>query len=536
MHFVGHVMEGFDQSPVSQARLSFGKRGLEPVVTHTDRTGDFELALDPRAWRVGDSCRVAVSAEDGRELLATVVGLRQGLTFVVESSLTLRGRVEVPAQAWGRIRAVGVKALAGYPGSSAPRHWGRASVQADGEFFIPVLAHRDSVPSEFVLVFELMGGQGEEGLVTRHGVSRDALLSEEGARVSLDWNSLICLVLDEKGAPIEGAQVSCGPPDGWEVVSASTDREGRAALLVPVTATEICVGAPGYASVQDRVAETGPGGGRRTYELVSLDERSEITGVVLFDDGEAVHDAFVSAMPVCGNSEVALAGFVSARSDRTGAFHLRASGGQGGLVRVQAYHRRSGMSDQLDFVPDGREVVLTIERRGWVVVEFEFLDPPSVVRGSGVEYLLVNEESGRHVAGQTSGTSAQIEEVSPGRYQLYLFSSGMDAYGEASLEVAGGETTHCDVGMRTASWIHGRVVGPESRPVQGLRVEIGDEGWPRAVVEWRGWSVTDSDGRFRLLAGQRRRVTLEVEDREPLFLCTAATENVLEIQSEDPGR
>ena len=533
--FGGHVMDGLDGRPVPAAEVSFALPGVAPEHARTDAAGDFELALDPEVWRVGRTCRVAIAGDGGRRLLGSIVALREQLTFVVPSPFTLRGRVECPGPGSAGPRVVGVRALAQGPGTSTPVFRGRAEVHPDGEFVIPLLAYRDSLPSEFILQFTLVGSERETGEVPRHGVSREALLSEGGARVCLDWHSLVCRVLDSSGTPIEGAQVACGPPGGWEVARASTDEEGRAALLLPVGATEICVGAPGYASTRDRIAATANGREHRVYELEPLDDRDEIRGVVLFEDGEPVDDAFVSAHPACENAEIEMAGLVSTRSDSRGAFRLRSSSGSGGAVRMQAYHRGSGMSDQLHFVPDGREVRLTIERQGTALVEFEFLDEPSLVRSSAVHYVLVGTDDDRSMAGQTSGTSARIEEVPPGRYDIYLFASGMDAYGEGALEVVGGEVTHCVVGMRAASWIEGRVVGLGDRAIAGVRVEVGDGGWPRDVVESLGWAVTDAEGRFRLLAGRRREVGVRVGAEELLVLCRGGGPNVLEVGREDPG-
>ncbi len=269
-----------------------------PGRTRSDGEGRFEVegssttgGVAITAWAAGRA-KVRIRAETGGP------GRVDGLEIVLRESLRIVGRV---ADADGDpIVGATVRTILsdGEP----------VSTDGDGEY---VLDHLDPGRPRWLVTVQAAGHRAEESWVDTPGAAdvRHDVTLEVGATVR-------GRVLDEAGAPIEGALVALGPFVGARTaVSGTSGPEGLFVLEhAPPGAMTLTAVRPGHAAAAARVDV--PEEGDRDGVEVRLGRSHHVGGVVVDPRGRPVDAAIVQAI---ADGDVAAP---NARTDEEGRFRL----------------------------------------------------------------------------------------------------------------------------------------------------------------------------------------------------------------------
>ena len=96
--------------------------------------------------------------------------------------------------------------------------------------------------------------------------------------------------------------------------------------------------------------------------LRALGETDHLRGRVVLEDGKPVEGALVTANPALESREGAMAAFAQMRTGADGRFDVAITTNR--ELQVVAFRRDLGLSDEVRFVPDGRELELVIRTQG----------------------------------------------------------------------------------------------------------------------------------------------------------------------------
>jgi hypothetical protein len=315
-------------------------------------------------------------------------------------------------------------------------------------------------------------------------------------------------VVDEDGAPVEGAQLFLGQSeDGMED---RTDRDGRATFSGVEMAwwSDVHVEAPGFVTTMWFLRD-------RRQGTIRLPRPVRVTGTVRDDQGAPVLNAHVAARPSFeGIGDVTYPVEVRASSRRDGSFALE--GLPPGPIEVQAVAPGYSEIERIDGVAGASPLEIVLPREVRVRARLVPVDgrPPEQVR---IVLPAVRDRKGRHSSRPTWARPfwrSEKRAFGDGRIEV----SGLPASpialwfqaGDAPAvqrTVAGGPGEVVDLGDVAVGAVplEGRIVSREGGPIANAHVvvlsapdidPIGDALSARTVSPCI--AVTDSDGRFRL--------------------------------------
>lgn len=463
----------------------------------TDLRGAVEWTLAAReSWP--KSCRARVRDVDGEQSFAGLPWQAE-LVLLVEDCTRLRGRVvtRVAAPLGWELSPVEVRVDLPVRGAmSVPVMLGRASADGEGRFELQVCP---AVAPEQVDVTVDM-----PSFSTTRRVDWALMSSVEGAEIAIDLHELRVRVVDETGAPLEGVELRVSairtPPsaNGAFPTLGTSDARGEWSAAVEAGFCEIVAGLDGFADANTRVEVTSASEIVR-LSMRRLDAEDRLRGRVVLEDGTPVAAALVTAAPALESREAAVAAIAQIRSDAQGRFELAIAGGRD--LSIQAYRRDLGMSDELVFKPDGRELELVIRPQGSLEVR---LTPPQGLAGFAgglVEYVLVDRRHARSLRGHDFQVPFEIDEVPAGEYNLYVHVAAWDAWTQAGVHVEPRQATQVELSSHVARFARGRVLRADGSAAFGSRIELQHPEWPDEVERVFA-AITGADGAFELLLGE----------------------------------
>ena len=315
------------------------------------------------------------------------------------------------------------------------------------------------------------------------------------------------LVIDERGQPIAGAEVSlqglrCDHLRSYEIPSAlartlfttQTDARGRFRFTTMSTdwQTDFLIEATGYGTVRSRdlpdslYTVYGPG---QSDIQFTLKPEAQIRGtVVSATDSEPLAGIAVNL----GRTETGAAyGFESAISDRAGGFSFR--GIPTGPLWVGAATSHAPDTGWVGWPISIRTkagettegVKLELTRGG--IFEVKVMDPVGAsVEGAGL--TVFTREGNRLAQGRTDAAGLCRIRLPAGAYKLVdVGKSGFHTY-ELSLffDIEAGQTVRREVTLRKAARVEGIVVDAEGRPVCDVRVVLMPSPTRAAYTDQRG--------------------------------------------------
>ena len=463
----------------------------------TDGTGTVELSLAAHSPLLPERCQV-IARGGGAEQSFQALPLQSELVVLLEACTLLHGRVI----------AKGVPPGAG----DVPRIWVGLEEPIRGARSVPVLLGRTQADSEgrFALqtcpsrpIDELDVNISMGSIPATRRISWETLAGSEGALIELELGALTVQVVDGAGAPLEGADVRVSPVRRAGEIREEFPAVGRSdarGQFRAVLEARVCEAIAGKAGFADAAAQVHPDAAAATVvlRLRPLGELDRVRGRVVRADGRTVADALVTAAPVMDAREAAMAAFVQSRSDEFGAFELAIAGGR--PLSITAFHRDVGISDELHFVPDGRELELVIRAQGSLEVRIE---PPADLAGHAgglVEYALADRRFERVERGHDFRVPFEITEVPAGDYNLFVHVAAWNAYAEAGASVVADGTTIAPLESRPARFARGRVLRSDGSPATAGRITLEHPTWPPEVAAVWASSI-DRHGRFELLLG-----------------------------------
>jgi protocatechuate 3,4-dioxygenase beta subunit len=397
--------------------------------------------------------------------------------------------------------------------ASPPKPVASATTGADGSFLLTVAPDPQALPRGFRLMFE---GGGIAPVLTA-GVY-DAGESEDLGDFPVPRAARIAgRVVDDKGAPIAGAEVQLVPGGTGGPFSAAPD-------LVPVPRVAL-TGADGAF----RFDEAAPNGNRLTIEVRGY-ATTELTGI---REGAVPR-------PIALAPGLSLAGSVK-QSDRKSA-------AAGALVRFEGKARtrwtetRPDGSFRLSELPSGTGVLVVdagdagvAEVRGVALPLADarplqaVLAPAAAIEGRVIDAktgtalarvkVLVRSGASVAVARSAADGRYRVAGLFPGRYRVDADDPRYVPYERSGISVLAGEAQKVDLPLTLGATISGRVVDESGAPIAGARgrLSIGGEGELVAFLrqERRGADRSGfrsgADGSFkatRLAPGDNQRLNV----------------------------
>lgn len=463
----------------------------------TNASGAIEWTLAALETRP-QFCRARVRDGGGEQSFAGLPWQAE-LVLLIEDCTRLHGRVvaSLVAPLGLKLSPIDVRIDLPIRGAmSVPVMLGHAPADDGGHFELQVCpAH---APEQVDVTVSL------PSFSTTRRVDWAALTSASGATIAVELHELLVRVVDEAGAPLEGAQLRVSairaPAETSEPFPTigNSDSRGEWRAAVETGSCEVVAGLDGFADVHSRVEVQSPS------EVVllrmrRLESSDRLRGRVVLEDGTPVANAVVSAAPELESREAAVAAIAQTRSDAQGRFELAIAGGR--ELSITAYRRDVGMSDELVFTPDGRDVELVIRAQGSLELR---ISPPPGLSGfaSGlVEYVLVDRRHARDLRDHEFQVPFEVEEVPAGDYNLYVYVAAWKAWAQASVQVEPRRTTRVELQAHTAHFARGQVLRADGSALSGGRLELQHPDWPDEVERIFA-AITGSDGAFELLLGE----------------------------------
>ncbi|MEJ7596379.1 MAG: carboxypeptidase-like regulatory domain-containing protein [Kofleriaceae bacterium] len=463
---VVHVLDAIDRKPIAGATISTLDR-----TAVTDARGDARLrCLDFGAERIAitalgyASQRISVASLDPAETMERTIILDLGAAV---SGLVLDRDGKPIAEADVELRVAGDL-------------WSeRATTDAAGRWAMPLVGPgkhainaSSSLHLESSLVFDHDGVTERSDLV---------LKLETGARIT-------GIVVDERGVPVEGAQIGSGAG------SAIADASGRFAITaVPEGKHEVF--AVGKRGASSSTHVTLAAGGHAEIRLVLI--TSSIAGIVVDQRGEPVEDVLVFAMRPDHQSYLAY-------SDEQGRFDLE--GVRPGSYDVTA-ERRSDDTRELEVklhVKHGdRSVRIVMPDLGTVSGRVMLAGQPVPYFG----FLLAPEPDASHgdpVAVRSRDGRFRQRHVGPGTWSVVIVGPGFERRAINGIRVAPGQ--HLELGdilVSRGRTVTGQVTDSRGAVIGGASVRmyrhrLDDEGG-LAGLGSESWIVrTDAGGHYRI--------------------------------------
>lgn len=277
---------------------------------------------------------------------------------------------------------------------------------------------------------------------------------------------------EHQGVAMTGSSAGLGTRSG---------PDGRFELRIPAPGrVRLSISARGYRTERRSVALPSPE--RATAELeVRLQPGRELPGRVRRPDGRpAVAAEIVAGVPG--------AGFATATTDESGAFHVDGLPAEGPwLIRVR-HHDHPGLERELDTLPGFLE--LTLDPAGKILGQV--VDAATAAPIVEYRYRLDGPVRLRNQAVSTSG-SIEIEQLPPGTYRLELRAEGYAPLRVEAVSVGLGETVGgLRFPMRRGGVVDGLVVGaPDGAEVLVQAQRSADQSFENGAL-------VDEDGTFHV--------------------------------------
>jgi protocatechuate 3,4-dioxygenase beta subunit len=309
-------------------------------------------------------------------------------------------------------------------------------------------------------------------------------------------------VVDERGAPVAGAEVRILGEPGSEAVVPLRDQftssaDGRFSFAAPEDAV-LEARKPGFAPGRGRVDYTARVTGRLTLRLTQARTGLlAIEGVVEDARGTPLSGATVTAQAQASRDEAA------ARTGADGRFRLDALAPGGWWIRAERAGfapaaivvQAGATSVRLRLVAGGRIEGRVRDQRGRPVAPFTV-----IVQSVTVRAVSVVDPDGRYV----------LEDLAPGTAVLSVVAPGYAPSAEARVPVPAPGTAPAvmDFDLTAGGRLSGVVLTRGSRtPVAGANVEV--EGMPMSAgVPVRIEAVSGLDGRFELTGVSEQPMSL----------------------------
>ncbi|MEO6709636.1 MAG: hypothetical protein ABI054_08620, partial [Planctomycetota bacterium] len=462
----------------------------------TDAAGSVALRLQTGGVAREALCNVSVGeGENVRRF--TALPLQSELVVLIDSCTRLHGLIvvsgtELTEPAW-------VSAFEPASGMmSTGTMFARTRAQADGSFEI------QACPSREVPWVDMNIGAGPVNVLRR--VAWSELSSEAGARIEIQVCELTVRVLDEASEPLAGADVRVSRlvEDAPFPTGGKSDERGEFRTTLEPADCEVIAGLAGRACAIERF-ELAVLNAPRVVELRmrSLSESDHLRGRVVREDHTPIEGALVSASPTASSSEGAVAAFVQMRTDSEGRFDLRIATDR--ELELVAFRRDLGLSDEVRFLPDGRELELVIRAQGALEVRIALPSGFSGFARGLVEYVLVDRRFDLADHGHEFEVPFTLDQIPAGDYNLFVYVAGWNAYAEGSVHVEAGdnsaeEPAWVELISHPAQFARGQVLAADGSPALGAHIELDHPTWPPEVE--RLWSVKVGDaGRFEALLG-----------------------------------
>jgi hypothetical protein len=337
-------------------------------------------------------------------------------------------------------------------------------------------------------------------------ISWEELSSEAGARIEIRFSELTVHVVDEHAAPIAGADVRVSPlrENAPFPAVGTSDAQGEFRATLEPAECEVIAGGKGLACASEKIQLDGEHPRIVELRLRALGESDRLRGRVVLEDGKPVEGALVTANPAMESSEGAMAANVQMRTGVDGRFDIAITTNR--ELQVVAFRRDLGLSDEVRFVPDGRELELVIRAQGSVDVHIALPSGLSAFGTGLVEYVLVD----RHLTYSDHGHESQVPfslyEIPTGDYNLFVYVPGWNAYAEGSVHVSAGDAvgdnaTPVQLVSHPAQFARGIAKTSSGAPALGAVLELDHPTWPPEVEHL--WAAKISgDGRFEMLLGE----------------------------------
>lgn len=471
----------------------------------TGEGGVFEFDLPAGTWREGRTCDVLITDGQRERLFLGTARLEPEMLLYARTTIDLRGRLVTNRDP---LEGVSLAAHVSPTGAiTIPIYAGSTTLEKDASFTI--LARADRIPERFLLTFF-----ADKSPLAAVEVPTAELRSPTGADVRVTLGELELELVDQEGAPVEGADLRLARVDGkapGSVGAQVTDAAGRVRLLVTDGVYEICAGKSGY-SPEVEIVTTAVGGGKlvRRIELHALDADDHVAGIVLDTAGEPVPDAAVTAGPLTHHHDVSVAGIERAYTNEQGRFRLFRDPHE--EMTLVANHRKLGATPKIEVTPGGRDVVLRYRDQGRVRVfaRTDGLVEPN--RSGPLQYVLVDRVHEVTASAHSWSNPIEFDALPVGDYNLYIFLDGRGGYAQTSFQVLPGDNEDVEVILHNAVFMSGEVhtSGGEVAPRASVQV-IGIPDWPPEVAELLGRTSTDEHGKFKVLTGVATEATVRVE-------------------------
>ncbi|MCP3917129.1 MAG: carboxypeptidase regulatory-like domain-containing protein [bacterium] len=473
------------RQPAARARV---RRGSTPLARHvvrlstlgthatfeTDAQGTFELDLDPTRWAFGPLATATVRDPQGQLLLESLVRLDDPIELVVPTPVELHGRLRCsPDVDYGACR---VRAFSNV-------YCGSGRLNADGVFRLVVT---EPAPSgEFLLSFF----HGDEALAASR-VKRDALTSEAGATIDVQWKTVAVHTRGEHERTLAGVELRVArSTDQAPLLARTTDAHGSASLSLVAGEYVLTVGASGYApALVPFEVETDAEPQFLIVPLRPLAADDVLRGRVLSPIEEPIAGATVRIQPTFG--ALGSAATIVERSDSDGRFDVPWDART--LFDVVVEHPEHGTLERAAMTCGDRRLQLRYKGTGTVRVEV----------GGPVQYFLLEEE--RVVRSGWAHGTIELDGLALGAYRLLVLGAGRERYGEQQVAVSGLTPTTTSMELTSCRMASGtRSAGSLVRAVHPT--------WPTAVVEAWARTICAADGSYELPVGEAEGVEIVLE-------------------------
>lgn len=413
---------------------------------------------------------------------------------------------------------------------------GQSETDDDGAFAVAVEAHDEPRRQMIVLARKARRAIGWSNARDKTGITID--LAEPA--------TLAGLVVDERGAPVPGADVAAmlmaGADNdlrwiiGWGELSdlqTKTDAGGRFSFenIPPTAKAEFIVSAPGKAAHY-----TGTMGGPpamqfkpgRTDIRIALAPEAKIEGAVVeHQSGKPLAGVHVVAQPKAEPNPFAVR---TATSSPDGAFIIDGLKGGEVIVRIaDSDENWTCAPTTVTTEPDGTVGNIRLEAMAPVFLEVVVTDAEDKTPVDSV-YVGVKEiASNQHKAGRTGQDGVARIRVGPGDYQLT--SSRKQGYisqsTSSTVTVKKGSANRIEIALKPPPSLSGVVIDPEGKPVEGALVKVlpagrnsvrtDAQGEFKAHYDMRAWGAPEATPQLYLLVRHPERnlaMAAEIDEQE----------------------